>query len=214
MPGRPQGQPNAVLSPLELRIAMMRVAGMSYDSIARFLDQASKTIEYHCNKPRVQAHMLQLQATFVEDLRGPAAQMNDRLNELALKAVEVQASTMEDMNGRRESPGLKQDTQIKAAALAITTAQDILDRAYGKAPKRIEVESHHTHAIDPAGAELIADAIRESEAVDVTPYNPVKALDGGNESSPGQGEYSDGPGYNRDGDPANPLHAGNSRNSG
>jgi hypothetical protein len=155
---------------------MMRVAGMSYDAIARFLDQASKTIEYHCNKPRVQAHMLALQSTFVEDLRGKADKMNERLMDLALEAVEVQAQTMSDMNGRRESPGLKQDTQIKAAALAVTTAQDILDRAYGKAPKRVEVESHHTHAIDPAGAELIADALREAEAVDVTPYNQVRPL--------------------------------------
>jgi hypothetical protein len=141
---------------------MMRVAGMSYDSIARFLDQASKTIEYHCNKPKVQAHMLALQSTFVEDLRGKAELMNEKLLDLALEAVDVQSATMRDMNGRRESPGLKQDTQIKAAALAVTTAQDILDRAYGKAPKRIEVESHHVHAIDPAGAELIADAIREA----------------------------------------------------
>ena len=161
---------------------MMRVAGMSYDAIARFLDQASKTIEYHCNKPRVQAHMLALQSTFVEDLRGPAAQMNERLTELAFKAVEVQAATMEDMNGRREAPGLKQDTQIKAAALAITTAQDILDRAYGKAPKRVEVETHNTHTIDPAGAEMIAEAIREADAVDVTPYNDVRALDQTNSS--------------------------------
>jgi hypothetical protein len=167
---------------------MMRVAGMSYDAIARFLDQASKTIEYHCNKPRVQAHMLALQATFVEDLRGKADKMNERLMDLAINAIEVQASTMEDMNGRRESPGLKQDTQIKAAALAVTTAQDILDRAYGKAPKRIEVESHHTHAIDPAGAELIADALRESEAVDVTPYNPVRPLA---EPSRSNSEYDD-----------------------
>jgi hypothetical protein len=175
--GRPQGQPNTVLSPLELRIAMMRVAGMSYDAIARFLNQASKTIEYHCDKPRVQAHMLQLQSTFVEDLRGPATRMNERLTELAFGAVEVQAQTMQDMNERRQSPGLKQDTQIKAAALAITTAQDILDRAYGKAPKRIEVESHNTHTIDPAGAEMIAAAIREADAVDVTPHNQVRPLD-------------------------------------
>lgn len=135
--------------------------------------------------------MLALQSTFVEDLRGKAELMNEKLLDLALEAVDVQSATMRDMNGRRESPGLKQDTQIKAAALAVTTAQDILDRAYGKAPKRIEVESHHVHAIDPAGAELIADAIREAEAVDVTPYNPVKALDSGGGLSAGQSEYSD-----------------------
>jgi hypothetical protein len=128
--------------------------------------------------------MLQLQATFVEDLRGKADKMNERLMDLAMDAIEVQASTMTDMNGRRESPGLKQDTQIKAAALAVTTAQDILDRAYGKAPKRIEVESHNTHTIDPAGAEMIAAAIREADAVDVTPYNNVRALD---ESHPNNG---------------------------
>lgn len=182
---------------------MMRVSGMSYDAIARFLDQASKTIEYHCNKPRVQAHMLALQATFVEDLRGKADKMNERLMDLAMTAIEVQASTMEDMNGRRESPGLKQDTQIKAAALAITTAQDILDRAYGKAPKRIEVESHHTHAIDPAGAELIADALREADAVDVTPYNEVRALD--SDHPAGRSEYSDSisnGGHRSGGDPS------------
>ncbi len=202
-PGRPQGTPNAVLSPLELRIAMMRVAGMSYDAIARFLDQASKTIEYHCNKPRVQAHMLALQSTFVEDLRGKADKMNERLMDLALEAVEVQAQTMSDMNGRRESPGLKQDTQIKAAALAVTTAQDILDRAYGKAPKRVEVESHHTHAIDPAGAELIADALREAEAVDVTPYNQVRALEGG-AVPPIRSEYSDSTSNGSPGDPSDP----------
>jgi hypothetical protein len=167
---------------------MMRVSGMSLDAIARFLNLDSRTIDYHCNKPRVQAHMLQLQATFVEDLRGKADKMNERLMDLAMDAIEVQASTMTDMNGRRESPGLKQDTQIKAAALAVTTAQDILDRAYGKAPKRIEVESHNTHTIDPAGAEMIAAAIREADAVDVTPYNNVRALDeshnGGPDRSP------------------------------
>jgi hypothetical protein len=208
---------------------MMRVAGMSYDAIARFMDQASKTIEYHCNKPRVQAHMLALQSTFVEDLRGKADKMNERLMDLALEAVEVQAQTMSDMNDRRASPGLKQDTQIKAAALAVTTAQDILDRAYGKAPKRLEVEAHHTHAIDPAGAELIADALREAEAVDVTPYNPVRplaaparpseyddrggglggsgggeGLGGGRGLSPGQSEYNDSPNNN---------HAGGSSDS-
>jgi hypothetical protein len=166
---RQAGTPNEVLSPIELRIAMMRVAGMSLDAIGRFLNMASKSVEFHVNKPRVQAHMLALQSTFVEDLRTPASEMNEKLTGLALRAIDIQGATMEDMNKRREALHLKSDTQIKAAALAITTAQDILDRAYGKAPRRIEVESHATHAIDPAGAELIADALREAQAVDITP---------------------------------------------
>jgi len=120
--------------------------------------------------------MLALQATFVEDMRSSAQRMNARLEGMAHKALDVQEQTMEDMNGRRQNGNIKEETQIKAASLAIVTAQDILDRAYGKAPKRIEVESHHTHAIDPAGAELIASAIRESEAVDITPHNVVRSL--------------------------------------
>jgi len=156
---------------------MMSVAGCSHDAIARFMNVSSTSISYHLQKPRVQAHMLALQATFVEDMRSSAQRMNQRLEGMAHKALDVQEQTMEDMNGRRTNGNVKEETQIKAASLAIVTAQDILDRAYGKAPKRIEVESHHTHAIDPAGAELIADAIRESEAVDVTPHNVVRSLD-------------------------------------
>lgn len=175
--GRPNGQANTTLSPLELRIAMMSVAGCSHDAIGRFLNVSSQAISYHLQKPRVQAHMLALQATFVEDMRSSAQRMNQRLEGMAHKALDVQERVMEDMDGRRTNGNVKEETQIKAASLAIVTAQDILDRAYGKAPKRIEVESHHTHAIDPAGAELIADAIRESEAVDVTPHNVVRALD-------------------------------------
>ena len=175
--GRPSGQPNTTLSPLELRIAMMSVAGCSHDAIGRFLNISSQAVSYHLQKPRVQAHMLALQATFVEDMRSSAQRMNQRLEGMAHKALDVQERVMEDMDGRRTNGNIKEETQIKAASLAIVTAQDILDRAYGKAPKRIEVESHHTHAIDPAGAELIADAIRESEAVDVTPHNVVRALD-------------------------------------
>ena len=174
--GRPPGQPNVTLSPLELRIAMMSVAGMSHDAIGRFLNMTTTAITYHLQKPRVQAHMLALQATFVEDMRSSAQRMNARLEGMAHKALDVQEQTMEDMNGRRQNGNIKEETQIKAASLAIVTAQDILDRAYGKAPKRIEVESHHTHAIDPAGAELIASAIRESEAVDITPHNVVRSL--------------------------------------
>jgi len=156
---------------------MMSVAGCSHDAIGRFLNVSSQAISYHLQKPRVQAHMLALQATFVEDMRSSAQRMNQRLEGMAHKALDVQERVMEDMDGRRTNGNVKEETQIKAASLAIVTAQDILDRAYGKAPKRIEVESHHTHAIDPAGAELIADAIRESEAVDVTPHNVVRALD-------------------------------------
>jgi hypothetical protein len=155
---------------------MMAVAGASHDAIGRFLNISSSAVNYHIQKPRVQAHMLALQATFVEDMRSSAQRMNERLEGMAHKALDVQEATMDDMNGRRSNGNIKEETQIKAATLAITTAQDILDRAYGKAPKRIEVESHHTHAIDPAGAELIADAIRESEAVDVTPRNVVRDL--------------------------------------
>jgi len=170
---RSAGTPNETLSPMELRIAMMRCAGMSFDAIGRFFNLGSKTIEFHVQKPRVQAHILALQSTFVEDLRGPTARMHERLSALAHRAIDVQESVMNDMDGRRTDAAIKDETQIRAAALAITTAQDILDRAYGKAPRRIEVESHHTHAIDPSGAELIADAIRESEpvagAIDVTP---------------------------------------------
>lgn len=182
--GRPTGQPNTSLSPLELRIAMMAVAGCSHDAIGRFLNMSSAAINYHLQKPRVQAHMLALQATFVEDMRSSAQRMNQRLEGMAHKALDVQEQTMDDMNNRRSNGNIKEETQIKAASLAIVTAQDILDRAYGKAPKRIEVESHHTHAIDPAGAELIADAIRESEAVDVTPHNVVRPLDNRGDPDP------------------------------
>lgn len=155
---------------------MMSVAGCSHDAIGRFLKMTSNAVAYHLQKPRVQAHMLALQATFVEDMRSSAQRMNERLDGMAHKALDVQEQTMEDMNGRRQNGTIKEETQIKAAALAITTAQDILDRAYGKAPKRVEVEARHTHAIDPAGAELIAEAIRESEAVDVTPHSIVRPL--------------------------------------
>jgi hypothetical protein len=155
---------------------MMAVAGCSHDAIGRFLNTSSATVNYHLQKPRVQAHMLALQATFVEDMRSSAQRMNERLEGMAHKALDVQEATMEDMDRRRSNGNIKEETQIKAATLAITTAQDILDRAYGKAPKRIEVESHTTHAIDPAGAELIASAIRESEAVDVTPHHIVRDL--------------------------------------
>jgi len=156
---------------------MMSVAGCSHDAIGRFLNISSQAVSYHLQKPRVQAHMLALQATFVEDMRSAAQRMNARLEGMAHKALDVQEATMVDMDSRRTNGNIKEETQIKAASLAIVTAQDILDRAYGKAPKRIEVESHHTHAIDPAGASLIADALRESDAVDVTPYNVVRSLD-------------------------------------
>lgn len=174
--GRRPGTPNGHLSSIELRIAMMRSAGMSCDAIARFLGMSSANILYHANKPRVQQYMLAMQSTFVEDMRPAALRMNEKLDELAMKAVKVAEDTMDDMDRRRSEPGLKQETQLKAAALAVMTAQDILDRAYGKAPKRVEVEQHTTHTIDPEAAGAIADALRESHTVDVTPYNAVRSL--------------------------------------
>lgn len=143
------------LRPLDVRIAHMSVAGLSLEEIGTFLQMPVSSVNHILGKERVQRYMLQLHATFAGDLRPYMDRMRARLEHTSFEMLE----NIETIH--RES--FQERGDIKRAKLAVVTAQDILDRAGASAPKRLEVENHHTFNIDPEQGERIIEVLKEDD---------------------------------------------------
>jgi len=151
------------LEPLERRIALMRSAGMSEQTIGHFIDVDYMTIKAILNRPRVARYLLAIESTFANDIRNGAKVLDEAITHTANRAFVIEKEVMERLFEQKES--------IRAQLGAATTAQDILDRAGKRAPTKIQTEV--THTIDADALGRVAQVLREHQAIDVSPrrYN-------------------------------------------
>lgn len=147
------------LEPLERRVALMRAAGMSEQTIGHFIDVDYMTISSILKRPRVARYLLAIESTFANDLREGAKTLDNAIIHTANRAFVIEKEVMERLFEQKES--------VRAQLGAATTAQDILDRAGKRAPTKIQTEI--THTIDAEALGRVAQVLKEHQAIDVTP---------------------------------------------
>lgn len=148
--GSPTKIDGAALTDAQRRICMLHLAGMSQDSIARFLDVTQKTVATTLSNPRVSRYLMQMQATYVDNIMPIVNDVETAFKDHALRASEVVTEIMESMH-------LSDNPQCKRVALS--SAQDILDRAGYKPAQRVEQAT--VHAVHPDSLNKIAEVLRE-----------------------------------------------------
>jgi hypothetical protein len=147
------------LEPLERRVALMRAAGMSEQTIGHFIDVDYMTISSILKRPRVARYQLAIESTFADDIKHGAKILDDAITHTANRAFVIEKEVMERLFEQKES--------VRAQLGAATTAQDILDRAGKRAPTKIQTEV--THTIDAEALGRVAQVLKEHQAIDVTP---------------------------------------------
>lgn len=125
--------PAANLSAIQRRVAFMYMAEASITAIAAACDTSSVQVEYILERPAVQRFIRSATALCAVELRPVMQKVNEAIEQKAERAFEISHTVMEDMFSRRQD--------VKAATLAVSTAQDIMNRA-GLAPtKKVDVRS-------------------------------------------------------------------------
>ena len=147
------------LEPLERRVALMRAAGMSEQTIGHFIDVDYMTISSILKRPRVARYLLAIESTFADDIRNGAKTLDDAITHTANRAFVIEKEVMERLFEQKES--------VRAQLGAANTAQDILDRAGKRAPTKIQSEVIHT--VDAEALGRVAQVLKEHQAIDVTP---------------------------------------------
>jgi|SRR5215471_198004 len=147
------------LDPTERRVALMRAAGMSEQTIGHFLETDYIAVSRILQRPRVARYLITIESTFVNDIRESARKLDVAITNAANRAFHIEKEVMENLFAQKES--------VRAQLGAATTAQDILDRAGKRAPTRIQTEV--THTIDAEALGRVASVLREHQAIDVTP---------------------------------------------
>jgi hypothetical protein len=160
------------LEPLERRVALMRAAGMSEQTIGHFIDVDYMTISAILKRPRVARYLLAIESTFANDIRAGAKTLDDAITHTANRAFVIEKEVMERLFEQKES--------VRAQLGAATTAQDILDRAGKRAPTRIQTEV--THTVDAEALSRVARVLQEHQAIDVTPRRVHEEVREGTES--------------------------------
>lgn len=140
----------AALTDNQRRICMMHLAGMSQESIARFLDVVQGTIQHTLENPRVARYLMQMQASYVDNIMPLVNDVETAFKDQALRASEVVFEIMESMH-------ISENPQAKRVALS--SAQDILDRAGYKPALRVEQAT--VHAVHPDSLAKIAEVLKE-----------------------------------------------------
>lgn len=161
----------AGLRPEHTRIAMLRVAGMTNAAIARYMDFTSVRVSQILEMPRVQKYILQITATFATDLVPTAKEVNQEIARSSLRAAKVVEEIMEQMH-ERDDP--------RSKSVALSSAQDILDRAGHKPATKIEGKVAHGVAILPEQLELAAQVAKELNGY----QNPKGSPQGSSNGSP------------------------------
>lgn len=162
------------LNPTERKIAMMRVAGATIDSIAYMLEVANGTIEYVLRKPHVANYILLLTAYTGRGIEEGIRNLNEAIDSAATEAFDIEMKSMRELDSLGDDPVLlRPPDRIKAKVAASTIAQDILDRAGKRAPTRvINAQLHGT--IPEAALARVSDVLSEiNQTIDVTPHQPT-----------------------------------------
>ena len=111
------------------QVVHMTLAGLGPDVIARTLSITTDTVVKILRKPHVHKYQLQITSLHVKDIR-PA--MQEVSEAFASSALEAQQCVLEVMREMRANP------DPRAQRVALSSAQDILDRAGHKPTLRVE----------------------------------------------------------------------------
>jgi len=149
---RPSTNDVHTVSPKHRNIVMMHLGGMTNAAIGRFLDCTEATIASILALPTVARYTMQLQSTFVDDLRPIALRVNESIEQHSERAAKVIFEIMESMHEREE---------IRAQQVALASAQDILDRAGHKPKVQVESKNLHGFVVSDSTLEKMAQVIRE-----------------------------------------------------
>jgi hypothetical protein len=144
------------------RCAILKMGGMTNEAIARFVDATPEAVGYIVNQPAVQRYMMQMEATFVDDLRPIAHRVNKSIEDHSERAAQIVFEIMEEMHKREE---------IRAQQLSLTSAQDILDRAGHKPTTKVESTNIHAHAVSDHVLDRMMEVLSETKqpkAIDIT----------------------------------------------
>lgn len=148
--------PGRALTPGDKRVALLYLSGMRPDGIAAYLSCTGRAIQKVLEKPTVQEYLKVMDATFVGDLRPTAERVNKKIEEYSMRALDVVKEVMEDMHAREE---------IRAKQVALSSAQDILDRAGHRPTQRVEQKNLNAYAVSEATLDKISEVSKELQAI-------------------------------------------------
>lgn len=182
--------PAAGLHPVHTRVAMLHLAGMSQAAIALFLGSSAEAVGHILRLPKVVQYTTALRATMVNDVRRIAVELNQKLEETAIEALDSQLDIMREAKNECLDPS-NPDRRWEAGRLAVASAQDILSRTVPKPQIGTTVEHHHRHlhAVVPQGLleavkalDVNGHVVEPSEIIDVsepslTPDGSMPLLD-------------------------------------
>jgi hypothetical protein len=147
------------LNPLERRIASMRAAGATIDSIALTVERESATIRNILLRPRVARFVMIVAGMVGADIADSVKDLNAAIENTAKEAWQTEVRNMREL----DELGIAYDEpkhKIRAKLGAITTAQDILDRAGKRAPTKIQ-NTNFNVSIPPQAMERLTDVLEE-----------------------------------------------------
>jgi predicted transcriptional regulator len=188
--------PAAGLHPVHARVAMLSLAGMSQAAIALFLGSSSEAVGHILRLPKVVQYTTALRATMVTDVRRLARELNEKLEENAVEALEAQIEIMKAAKDECLDPS-DADRRWEAGRLAVASAQDILSRTIPKPQigSTVEHNHRHLHAVVPTGLLEAVKALNgnghnvaPSDIIDVSEPTPEGSLPDDVEDEDGDGE--------------------------
>lgn len=147
------------VSAIERRIAMMRAAGGTEDSIAFMIERDHNYVREVIRRPHVANLILLLTASIGESL---APAIDDVKEAIEFSASEAFALELRNMRELDTIGSLVEDdsTRIRAKIAAVDVAKDILDRAGKRAPTRI-VQAKFSANIPADALERVANVVKE-----------------------------------------------------
>lgn len=134
----------------EKAVINMKLAGMDNSSIAQVLNLSEPAIVKILSDPQVKAYRLRLESVFSRDFSQKAT---DVAEEIKLGAIEAAHAVREIMREMRADPS------PRAQRVALSSAQDILDRAGHVAKQKVEVAAGVV--IHPDTLRGLRDVIKE-----------------------------------------------------
>jgi len=151
----------SLLTPEELSIATMRAGGASTVTIATIREIAETTVRSILNRPAVARTVLMLCGIIGSGLEDGIRDLNAAFEDAASEAYLIERTAMRELFDLGDDlVGVDNANAIRAKMGAVTTAQDILDRAGKRAPTRI-IGVHGHSTIPPQSLAQVADTLAE-----------------------------------------------------
>lgn len=156
--GRPKGSykdRHEILSPTEQKVVLLKASGMSAPAIAIQLEMNAEQVYNVLERSHVAKAFTRVTAQMCGEIAPVARAISEELEAVAGEAFDTTVSVMRDLNAVGDEALAVEDLKngIRAKLGALTSAQDILDRAGKRAPTR--TIGAMVHAIAPEQLEKL-----------------------------------------------------------